>query len=257
MTTTETSKATDNLNSNILGTFPCTEPGCEHVSSSKQGIGIHRSLGHGIRGATKGRATTKDAIILYEAMTKYADGEGRVMAKLPPMLTSGEKRRFLGNDGLPSEYKMRQTLHELVATGCVQMNGNRVKILIRHPDGTRFNPSAARQPTASERMTPQERMTEFPPIGNSLAPVSNGNGYAPRRSTPDQVDSVPPEILADSIARTMWERYEWALSEIGKAHAMLEVREAEIHRLRLLVETQERRPGVTEAAKMILHEPEE
>ncbi len=253
---------TDTINALLnLEPLPHSCPECEYQAKTVQILGLHRRHSHGVVGVSRLRADERDkknlvqakakseqqdqsglhkrAVKLYEVMEGFQDDDHRVLAKLNVML-AGKDKMFRGMDGSPSLYRMRQSLQHLVAIGSVRMNGNRVKILVQHPDGI------------ERQNSDEDSIPSFGLESRSRPPMPLPSVRTPAPKLAEQVKDVDPVLLAESVARKMWERYEWALSEIGKAHAMLEVRDAEIKRLRVLLEDKGE-IGIVEAARLILH----
>lgn len=157
----------------------------------------------------------KVGVLLYEAMVPIANEENKVSLSLEDIATKAKlTKHFQSKDGTLSGYQLRKTLEYLRQIGSVQMFGNRVKILIGHPNAVSTDTDATTvtfaEPAPSAKISAEEAIAE-----------------------------IPPHVLADSIARKMWERYEWALNEVGRVHGLLETKDREIARLRLIIEVQE------------------
>lgn len=178
---------------------------------------------------------------MYEALSDYADTQRRVYINLKVLCDKNKMLHdiSIGSSGVISPTKLKHNLDYLKSIGSVRMNGNRVKILGAHPD---------------ELVAENDRSNPVMPEAQSNGHSSNKSVVKVPKSSIDlmeAIDSIPPEILADAVSRKMWERYEWALSELGKMHATLEVKDAELQRLRMQV--QDREPvNAKDAARFIL-----
>jgi hypothetical protein len=101
-------------------------------------------------------------------------------------------------------------------------------------------PTRSKKTTKKKEQKPEQLEMAIPEaaattIVTSEKPVSRPS---PGEIATDVVDSVPSAQLADAIARTMWARYEWALTELGALKDAIAIRDAEIKRLQALVDAQ-------------------
>lgn len=114
------------------------------------------------------------------------------------------------------------------------------------------------QPPKTQPKAKAKPEKEIPEAATIVSSARSAEATQRRVATPLQqaeevVDSVPTEQLADAIARAMWARYEWALTEVGALKEALALRDAEIQRLQKLVAEQPE-PSTSDIARRFLVE---
>lgn len=196
----------------------------------------------------------RQAVTLYEALSETVDKNGRTgTASLVAINDTGRARMF--GKGLTS-HSARYAWNFLVEMGAAKPHGPGYKDLIKHPKecrpdlweallATGFSPDAPVRRRSQPVQQPEE------PIEATVVPEADASvdNTEPEVSLDNLVRNVPDDALAEAIAKSMWTRYDWMLSEVGRltealaqAEAKSQAQEAEIGRLRALVE-----PPVTTA----------
>lgn len=174
-----------------------------------------RARGHGV---ALGPITLSMLTSLYDTFVEHANGNKTNLSVNAAVSLHPEK---YGN--YTSTYGAHLLWRTLVDLGCTKANGPAIKILIRRPAEKDWQGQGATAPA---------------PVKAEVA--------KPEPSKPNHVDAletVTDQDMAAALANAMWMRYEWVLSELGKARENLAaaeeaitVRDQEIARLQSLLE---------------------
>ena len=145
------------------------------------------------------------AVILYDLAAQFANEEGTLLMSLDDIARrGGTKGRVFFRNGRPARWLLTRSWQYLGAQGCVRNRGPRMKVLLHRPD---------------EAPVEDQAQDFLPAIVSPEAPEVS-------------VPEVTGEQIGSGIAHGMWQRYEWAVSEIGRLSSKLEEANAEIEHLR-------------------------
>jgi hypothetical protein len=140
---------------------------------------------------------------LYEALESFADNNNHVHVGILRAVTRTRRSNMFKTRNRLDPELVEGTFNQLLEMGAVIQIGVRTVKLVTRPDLT---PSDSVTPTG----TPPE----------STAVTSRRRKAV--ENLPGTATLITDPLVATAIARDLWERYEWAINEIGKLTEQLQ-----------------------------------
>lgn len=174
------------------------------------------------------------AVVLYELMDaapKHPNGSfATSILELVAASPKARKEFIFGGKFAPGGvYKAHTHLLEI---GSIRTEGPTYRYLIAHPDDVRPNMASG----IRGDFAPEEATTVVFDSGTKQPATSAPKSQSKSEKAADAIDSVSSEDLAAAVAEAMWQRYEMAITEIGRLRELLSFRDQEIARLSALVD---------------------
>lgn len=196
----------------------------------------------------------ESAVILYEIYRDAADYAGRIYTPTEVLLDGQHKGRFPSR---PLIIIINKYLRDI---GAVHIAGP-IKTIRQHPNEIDSSIRERVATTINDQYkvgSPKRVLKSSLPVEEKAATVLGDAYQAATITVTGMIEQVDENRLAGAIAEGMWNRYEWAMTEIGRLNEQLvgiqegvRVRDEEIARLRGQIAQHENRT-IREIAQDIL-----